>query len=484
MYQLFEHQVIGINFLRKAKKGLLCDVPGLGKTYQAILAAAREPGNKVVVCPASLKENWAREIIAAGQTDTIKIVDGGKSYTYYEGDTGTEWLVINYDVLDRHLPSLEGYSIGIYDEAHYIKSKTTKRTKAALELAKRLQVLYLLTGTPILNRPEELFTLLEAIGHPLGKNWHSYVYRYCAAEKITFYKKVLDARGRIMYDAYGKPLTRKYQFLKTTGASNLPELADRIKDSYLRRTKDELGDRLPAKIVDTVEVELAPEYRKRYSQAWDTYIEYLENDPDGINHKKMQNVQMTRHLIELGKLKQIASQGKLDRVVEDVEAIVEQGEKVLIFTQYTETVRLLKEKLKAKKIKTVSLTGSDDMRARTKAVDDIQLGDTPVFIGNIKAAGVGLTLTAANTVLMADMEWTPALNEQAEDRAHRIGQHKQVNVHYYIAKDTVDEDIADLLEVKRKIIAEILSGQGGNNKDITAAMIKRMVEKSHKQVMH
>lgn len=213
-------------------------------------------------------------------------------------------------------------------------------------------------------------------------------------------------------------------------------------------------------------------------------MQYLENDPDGVDMRKIINAQMTRHLIELGKLKQITSQGKLDRVVEDIADIVEQGEKVLVFTQYTETVRQIKERLQAKKIKSVSLTGSDDMQARTKAVDEIQQGATPVFIGNIKAAGVGLTLTAANTVLFADMEWTPALNQQAEDRAHRIGQHKQVNVHYYIAEKTVDEDIAELLGVKQQIIDKILSGQTGSSSDITADLIRRIVEKNRNTVIN
>lgn len=472
---LFTHQREGIEFLTKAKKAILADVMGLGKTRQAILAADQVTADKLVVCPASLKENWAREIRAAGVEDTIEIIDGGKQYTYYEGDTPYKWVIVNYDVLERHADKLD-QPVGIYDEAHYIKNSKTIRTKAALKLAKNQEIVYLLTGTPVLNRPEELFTLLQAIGHPLGKSWYSYVLRYCAGHFREFRKKVQLPSGRYEY--------KLVKFLDTGGASHLDELAVKISDSYLRRTKEELGDKLPAKIVDTIKMELPDEYKKKYASAWQTYIDYLTNDPDGVSLTKLINAEMTRHLIELGKLKQITSQGKLDRIVEDVVDIVEQGEKVLIFTQYTETVRLLKEKLQAKKIKTVSLTGSDDMRARTKAVDELQNGTTPVFIGNTKAAGVGLTLTAASTVLFADMEWTPALNEQAEDRAHRIGQTNLVNVHYYIATGTVDEDIAELLGVKRKIIDKILSGQSGSSKDVTADLIRKIMAKNNTKVIH
>lgn len=471
---LFEHQVEGIRFLNIAKKAILADDMGLGKTRQAILAAANEVGDILVVCPASLKENWAREIRGQDIEDTIEIIDGGKRYTYYDGGTRV-WTIVNYDVLERYVEDLK-QPIGIYDEAHYVKNLRTNRTKAALKIAKRQEIVYLLTGTPVLNRPEELFSLLQAIDHKLGKSWYSYVLRYCNGHYREFRKRVQLPNGAWE--------VKNIKFLDTGGASNLDELAVKISDSYLRRTKAELGDKLPAKIVDTVKVELAPADRQKYNTVWDTYIQYLENDPDGVDERKMINAQMTRHLIELGKLKQVVSLGKLDRIVNDVADIVEQGEKVLVFTQYTETVRQLKEKLQAKKIKSVSLTGSDDMQARTKAVDEIQKGSTQVFIGNIKAAGVGLTLTAANTVLFADMEWTPALNQQAEDRAHRIGQPKQVNIHYYIAEKTVDEDIAELLGVKQQIINKILSGQSGDSKDITADLIRKILAKNKAKVIH
>lgn len=449
---------------------------GLGKSFQAIVAAAEEPGDVVIVCPASLKENWAREIRKADIEGTIKIVNGGETYNYYESE-GKTWLIINYDVLDRYVDAIIGtYTNGIYDEAHYIKNQRTKRTKAALKLAKALDVLYLLTGTPVANRPVDLYTLLAAIDHPLGKSWYGFVMKYCGGHMREFWRKVQLPNGQ--YER------RKMKFLETGGATNLGELATKIADSYLRRDKSQLGDKLPAKIVDTIKVELPKEYREKYVTAWDTYLEYIENDPDGVDEQSLINKVLARHLIELGKLKQVASLGKLDRVVDDITEIVEAEEKVLVFTQYTETVRQLQEKLLAKKIKSVSLTGSDDMAARTKAVDEIQEGSTPVFIGNIKAAGVGITLTAANTVLFTDMEWTPAMQEQAEDRAHRIGQHKQVNVHYYIAKDTVDQDIADLLGVKAKIIEKVLAGKETGKVHSTGKMVAEIVARNRAKVIH
>lgn len=471
----FKHQIEGKDFIVEKRNVILADEMGLGKTFTTIMATLELGNGGVVICPASLKNNWAREILMVDDDADIQIIDGGETRVYHQGNT-SKWLIVNYDVISRDVIKEKILDFMpttlILDEAHYIKSSSTKRTRTALEIAKQASHVLLLTGTPILNRPMELFTLLKAIGHPLGANWYGYAKTYCGAHFREFWRKVDDGTGRMV--------ARKVKFLDTGGATNLDKLAIALKTVYLRRTKEVLGDTLPEKIITNLEVEIAPEYRKAYKQAWDDYMEYLLSIPDEEQDKNIQNIQLAKHLIELNKLKQVASQGKVPHVLKDVGNIVEQGGKVIIFTQYTNTLHEIVRGVQAMKIKVVKLNGEDDMEARQKAVDRFQEDDSvKVFVANIKAGGVGITLTKANKVLFADMEWTPALHSQAEDRAHRIGQHNLVNVYYYIAKDTVDEDIVDLLGKKSQIIQHILEGKAGklDNKNITKDAIARIQER-------
>lgn len=483
---LFEHQKEGVAFLTEHKKVILADEMGLGKTRQAVVAALQLTQGAIVLCPASLKTNWAREILAVDANANIAIADAGGTYHYHTGDGySSNWYIANYDIADRDRVRSEVAAYMpttlILDEAHYIKSKTTNRTKAALEIAEGALNVFLLTGTPILNRPIELYTLLQAIDHELvaGKgSYGRYAKRYCAGVLREIPRWLTDPRTK-------KKVRRTLRFMDVSGSSNLDELAEKIKSAYLRRTKDILGDKLPQKIISNDIVELAPEHRQAYKTTWDDYIEYLLNAPQGSSDavRDLTNVELARHIIEINKLKQAASRGKIPHVVEAAAGIVEQGEKVIIFTQYTETLQQIVAELKARKIRGVKLSGADNPQSRQTAVDYFQNDDSiKVFVANIKAGGVGLTLTAASTVLFADMEWTPALHSQAEDRAHRIGQHKLVNVHYYVAKDTVDEDIVELLGKKQQVITKVLAGEAGTTKDITKDAVKQIIKRA--RVMH
>ena len=163
--------------------------------------------------------------------------------------------------------------------------------------------------------------------------------------------------------------------------------------------------------------------------------------------------------MELTKLKQVCSKAKIPVMVADIEDAIEQDNKVIVFSQYTETIKILEEKLIEKKIKCVTLTGENNMKERQDAVDDFQNKDeVMVFVANIKAGGVGLNLTRASHVMFADMDWSPELHRQAEDRAHRIGQQGTVNVYYYVIQDTIEEDIIDILTAKQETIGTITGG--------------------------
>lgn len=452
----FPHQVEGIEFLKTHKRVILADEMGLGKTFQAITAAGDATlQNKLVLCPASLKLNWKREIESIYPEDIIHVVESGKEQTIPETAT---WIIINYDMLTKYkaqlikLRELGLIDTAICDEAHYIKGKKTIRAKVTLEIIEGLEYVFMLTGTPLMNRPAELFNLLKGIGHPLGRARTTFTRRYCDAKLVT-----QPIRGG-----------RVIRFWDESGAEHLDELREFTKEAILRRTKQEVLD-LPPKISSVQITELPKEYKVKYMTTFDDYIDFLRSNPV-VSNDDVNNALTAKHLIELIKLKQLCSEAKLPRIVEDIRSAVSQGEKVIVFSQFTNTINKLQEMLLEKKrasqhgdaqdpIKSVVLTGASSMSQRQAAVDSFQNDeDTKVFIGNIKAAGVGITLTRASIVMFADMEWSPALHDQAEDRAHRIGQEGTVNIYYYVIQDTVEEDIVDLLQKKKSVIKDVVEG--------------------------
>lgn len=463
--QLFPYQREGVEFLKKNKRAILADSMGLGKSFQAITAAGQSSDKAIlVVCPASLKINWEREIHLVYPEDAVAVVHGGSSESL--AIASAAWIVINYDILSKRLelllPWIKDGEIEtiIFDEAHYIKDTKTIRTKAALALAECAQQVYCLTGTPVMNRPIELFPLLRAVRHPLAYSEGTplstlrkeYGKRYCAA---YFHRLGYTGRG----------------FWDETGSSRLPELREMTKRVFLRRTKEEVLD-LPEKIVSIVPVELGPEWQRTYAGVWDAYLAWVAAHPE---NKDIGNIMSAQALIELGKLKQVCSQAKVLRICDDIENAIEQGEKVIVFSQFTRTVEHIEATLRTKKIRSVTLTGSTQMDDRQHAVDAFQNNpDFKVFIANIKAGGIGLTLTAASHVIFADMEWSPEIHRQAEDRAHRIGQTGTVNVYYYIAEGTIEEDIIDILTAKQETIGVLTGGE-----TTIKAFMDRLVEKNN-----
>ncbi len=464
--ELYQHQIEGVEFLKKNDRCILADEMGLGKTIQAIMAKP-EYQTAIVVCPASLKTNWEREIKAVYPEDKVYIINGRRVAQGADAKR-VEWVIINYDVLEAHLEwMLEAVEEGrirtiILDEAHYIKGKS-KRAKATIELSKGVDQVFCLTGTPLLNRPIELWNMLVAIKHPLtlekgAKTRFSKI--YCGG----FLKVIPPNRFRKF------PIT----FWSENGATNLGDLRKHLKGFMLRRMKKDVLD-LPPKMIDVMEVDLSSEQRKEYENAWDAYVDFLSNHPP--EDTTIENILATRQLVEVQKLKQVCSKAKVPRIVADVLNAIEQGEKVIIFSQYVETIERLKAGLVAKKIKVVTLTGSTKTADRQKAVDDFQnKDDVKVFIANIKAGGVGITLTEASIVMFADMDWSPEIHSQAEDRAHRIGQEGTVNVYYYVAKGTIEEDIVELLSKKKQVVHEVIDGTKDrvSGKSILKDFVKRM----------
>jgi SNF2 family DNA or RNA helicase len=401
----------GLGFVEAAGgNAMLADQMGTGKTCQALAYLALHPDFRpaVVVCPASLKLNWEREAEMWLETgDVVEVIKNGKPYPL-TGDIGI--IIINYDILKKWLPELKRIKprVLIYDESHYIKAPKSQRSKAAAQLAKSVPHKILLTGTPVINRPSELWSQLCIIDPKRYNNktffsWHK---RYTAAHQLHFGKKTV------------------WDF---SGASNLKELAESLKDIMIRRTKDEVLPELPAKRRQTLLVSI--DNRMEYNHAEKDFLSWIKEQK---GHEAAERASSVEQLSMVEALRQIAIQGKMKQAIEWVYDFLETGTLMAEFSKVA-----------------VRLDGGMCAEEKQLSVDRFQ-GDDDIrlFIGNIQAAGVGITLTEASNVLFVELGWTPSLHEQAEDRTHRIGQKNAVNIYYMIAENTIDEKIMDMLEAK------------------------------------
>ena len=423
---LYPHQADGVSFLVSKKRAILADDMGLGKTRQAIVAAevVVPNGPVLVVCPASLKLNWLREIKAIFPDIPVEVVGYSKAVI-----TSPRWVIINYDLLSKYSDRLNGinWSCVILDEAHFIKN-ASHRTKHCLQLfgvqdaAKAPLVgpgyVFLLTGTPMTNRPKDLFNLLRCVGHPAARSFLSFAKRYC--------------------DAY-----RNDWGWVTSGASNLSELNLLMKEVMLRRMKDEVLD-LPPKIRSWVPIDVSES--KSTSNAIKNFLNwYIDTDPAKPND--------TEFLARLTKVRTALHKAKQKAASDRIKDAVNQGKKVVVFTCFSEGIERHKKQFGRA---AVIITGSQSVAERMDAVDAFQ--NDPkinVCLCNIIAGGVGITLTAGTHVLFQDLDWVPANHSQAEDRCYRLGQNKKVTVEYLYAAETLDSYIAELLEAKMALIAAV-----------------------------
>jgi SWI/SNF-related matrix-associated actin-dependent regulator 1 of chromatin subfamily A len=454
---LFAHQVEGIAFLLARRRAILADDMGLGKTRQAIVALreAAPAGPYLVVCPASVKRNWAREIVIAAPGHAVDILDGTRgSTTVVAGeDRAPRWTVVNYDILSRRVVELEHvpWSGMVFDEAHYLKNQKSSRSRTATALvgaaAPHSPLVFALTGTPLTNRPRDLFPLLQLLGHPLGRSFLSFAKRYCDAFR----------------NEYG---------WVTDGASNLDELAVQLHGTMIRRTKTEVLD-LPPKLRTWLPVDIDPatgasEMRgvvRLLLESRATRERRRERGRTSNGNGSAPDVAPARsargrgrgHLLAmLTSARRKLAVAKTAHTIEQVESAVEQGEKVLVFSCFDEPLKKVHAHFADA---AVLLTGATPQAQRQTLVDRFQEDDAVrVFVANISAAGVGLNLTAARQVFFNDLDWVPASHWQAEDRAYRIGQTATVNVTYLVAGGTVDDFVQTLLEAKAALVDAVVEG--------------------------
>ena len=361
-----------------------------------------------------------------------------------------EWVIINYELLGKNLEHLLEFDWRgvVFDEAHYLKNYQSQRSKNAAKLVKQIEenpVVHALTGTPMTNRPRDLFPILQLVDHPLGKSFLSFAKRYCEAYQGDF--------GWV-----------------ADGASNLDELTVQLHGVMLRRTKDEVLD-LPPKVRTWLDVELHPYAIQHYNGLVKEFLSKFES-PDAIYGlpESLEMSDETRDDLEesidttdlgtrLGRITQVRRAIafiKCRHTIKFVENALEQGEKVIIFTAFLNTMERFNQHFGDR---AVYVTGEVPAQKRQDRVDQFQNDEnTRLFIANMHLAGVGLNLTAARQVVFNDLDWVPANHWQAEDRAYRIGQTGTVNVTYMIATGTIDSFVKTVLETKAALMEAVVEG--------------------------
>jgi SWI/SNF-related matrix-associated actin-dependent regulator 1 of chromatin subfamily A len=438
------HQKEAIEKLVGNDKYILADDMGLGKTTSTVIASLESDVEKVlIICPASLKINWQREI--ENYTDKeISIIEGKK----WEP---ADYTIINYDILKNfHDPKHPeksdilnyGFDLVVMDEAHYIQNVKANRTKIANSIVKKVGRVWLLTGTPMTSRPMNYYNLLDLVDSPVADNWMAYAIRYCAGYQFSVgAKKVWNV----------------------TGSSNLEELRDRIKPQVLRRLKEDILD-LPEKIITPVYLRLkSKEYEKLMGEYYDWYNSSEESTSLTIQFSKLMMV------------RQVIAESKIKDTIELAQNIIDQGKKVIIFTNFTNTLNQIADHFGKSVVK---LDGKMSKPQRQHSVDEFQNNEKiNVFVGNLKAAGVGITLTAAEAVIMNDLSFVPSDHSQAEDRAYRYGQKFSVSVYYPIFENTIEGVIYDILS-KKKNIFETVMGDNEGKGDVMEEILNMISQKN------
>lgn len=439
------HQKEAIEKLVGSKRFILADDMGLAKTGSSIIAALETGVKKIlIICPASLKINWQREI--AIYSDRSVFIAEGKKFS-----TEHDIVIVNYDILKNFYDiknpndSVIGqinFDLIILDEAHLVSNSQAARTKIINSFTKKAKYLWLLTGTPMTNRPINYYNLLNLIESPVAQNWMAYAIRYCEGYQFR-------AGNRKVWNV--------------NGASNLEELRDRTSGQILRRLKDEVLD-LPDKIITPIYLKTTS---KEYKDLMGEYYEWLDKEEGSSS--------LTVQFSKLMQIRKLIANEKVKETIEFTQNIIDQDKKVIIFTNFTETLQMIHNHFGKQ---SVYLDGSCNKTQRQYAVDQFQENDKiKVFVGNLKAAGVGLTLTKAEAVIMNDLSFVPAEHAQAEDRAYRYGQKNNVLVYYPLFINTIEGAIYDILNNKKKIIGTVMGDISSDPGDTVEEILKSINRK-------
>ena len=438
---LYPFQKTGVAFI-EAKEGrvLIGDEMGLGKTMQALAWLQLHPELRpvIIVVPASLKLNWAKEAHTWMNRPRIQILSGTSADKKLKG----EIIIINYDILHPWMNVLLAYGpmVLVTDECHYYKSSKAKRTKAVMALGRHIPYVLALSGTPIVNRPIEVYNAVKLIDPTILPTRFEYAMKYCGAKNNGF----------------------GWDF---SGATNTEELHEKLSNTIMiRRKKADVLPDLPDKMRSFIPMELDNE--KEYQFAEKNFIAFVRDRKGKEAAERASNAQA---LVEIGGLKQLAVQGKMKQTIEWITDFLESDQKLVVFAVHKFVINALME---AFGIIAVKVDGSVTGINRDRAVVEFQTNPAiRLFVGNVKAAGVGITLTASSNVAFLELPWTPGEVVQAEDRVHRIGQSNNVCIHYLLASGTIEEKIAELIDQKRKVVDSVLDGEETDTKSLLSELM-------------
>jgi SWI/SNF-related matrix-associated actin-dependent regulator of chromatin subfamily A-like protein 1 len=418
------YQRAGIAYAMQRQGTLIADEMGLGKTVQAIgyINANSEVRKVLVVCPASLKLNWRNELRRWLTRDlTVRIFP-----------TQADIIIINYDMVGK-LPEDTTWDLIILDEAHYCKNPKTKRTQRVQELRRRAKVCLALTGTPILNKPIEMWPILQMVApqewDPAGVVKGKPVDPGCGAGFFRFAKRYCNAhqeyRGRKSFWVFD-------------GASNLSELQEKLRSTCMvRRLKSDVLSELPPKRREVISIGNGAHDEDTWGDIGDEYE---------TAYKRVQSIPFE----EISRVRHEQACKKIDAAVEHISDCVESSGKVVVFAHHRDVIAQLAEGLSSYGV--VTLTGETSQEDRQRAVESFQNNsEVRVFVGSIQAAGVGLTLTASSHVVFVELDWVPANLTQAEDRCHRIGQKNSILVQHLVLDGSIDAKMARLITEKQNI---------------------------------
>lgn len=439
--ELKPFQRAGVSYLLAQRRAFLADEQGLGKTIEALATLEADSAYPaVVVCPASLKLNWLREIERWLPDRSAQALVG----TGPAGPTaGAEITVVNYDIVAARLGelrSLEPRAL-VLDESHYCKNGAAKRTQAVQRLSAVMAhdgLVLALTGTPVMNRPAELISQLRILGR-LGD--------FGSGAQFGKRFRGPDAHLRLHWHLRSR--------------------------CFVRRLKADVLPQLPAKRRAIVPVELdnEPEYRL----AERDLIAWLQSQPLDLGELRAKVAAALRaeRLVRLNALKLLAARGKLPAALAWIHDFCSSGERLVVFAHHREIQRALLGRFPS----ALHILGEDSHGARDAALRAFQAPDGPenqLVVCSIEVAGQGLTLTRSSNVVFLELDWTPAKHDQAEDRCHRIGQEDSVNASYLLAAGTIDETISTLLERKRAVIGAVTDGREDDQQGIVDALVREL----------
>jgi SWI/SNF-related matrix-associated actin-dependent regulator 1 of chromatin subfamily A len=427
---VFDYQARGVQELLTRildyRCALLADEQGLGKTIQIVKLMEHFTNPILVICPASLKLNWEKEILEwheAHSSLDIQVVTTSKDWL----DANAQIVIVNYDLLTKeHIQSQLSqirFGLCVCDEAHYLKNAKAARTKAAAKIMKVIPNNIALTGTPVLNKPIELYAILKCLKATTilkpYDNLRAYAYRYCSA-----------FNGRWGFE--------------TGGASNPAELNARLRSTIMiRREKSQVLSQLPDKSYQIIPLEADKACREICANLSKLDIKLLEEKPE------------LGSVGEIAKLRHDLAMAKIDDCITHIKCLLENKNKLVVFAHHRAVITKLQESLRD--YGCVVFDGSTSASDKNKAVESFQKDEAcRVFIGQMQSAGVGITLTAADTVVFVESSWVPGEVEQAVDRCHRIGQKNHVTAQFLTVSGSIDEIMLLAIAKKKKVINKIM----------------------------